>query len=77
MWPIAYDERGNRTSVTDPAGGVATFTYDAQNTQAGAKLPLRRQQQPRAGQGRQTTTRAYDAEDGAVILKTPRAWTLT
>ncbi len=39
-YQYGYDANGNQTSLTDPNGGMTTFTYDAQGNELSRTLPL-------------------------------------
>ena len=39
-YQYGYDANGNQTRITDPNGGVTTFTFDAQGNELSRTLPL-------------------------------------
>ena len=39
-YQYGYDGNGNQTSITDPNGGVTTFTFDSQGNELSRTLPL-------------------------------------
>ncbi|WP_367049158.1 RHS repeat domain-containing protein [Streptomyces sp. Je 1-332] len=52
MWQREYDERGNLTSVTDPAGAVSQFSYSRAGHPAAITDALGHIKRPEAGSER-------------------------